>query len=102
MTITDQPDVAWLFNLGREGQVYVDPYTGAITGEGNKSVRGAMTELRNWHRYVAMSGDQRPIGKAITGAQPALSFLAFRVSTSGSREIWCGRRSSPCYGSRPA
>lgn len=79
MTITDQPDVAWLFNLGREGQVYVDPYTGAITGEGNKSVRGAMTELRNWHRYVALSGDQRPIGKAITGASNLL-FLFLAIS----------------------
>ena len=79
MTITDQPDVAWLFNLGREGQLYVDPYTGAITGEGNKSVRGAMTELRNWHRYVALSGDQRPIGKAITGASNLL-FLFLAIS----------------------
>jgi Uncharacterized iron-regulated membrane protein len=79
MTITDQPNVAWLFNLGREGQVYVDPYTGAITGEGNKSVRGAMTELRNWHRYVALSGDQRPIGKAITGASNLL-FLFLAIS----------------------
>lgn len=79
MTITDQPDVAWLFNLGREGQTYVDPYTGVVTGEGNKSVRGAMSELRNWHRYVALSGDQRPIGKAITGASNIL-FLFLAIS----------------------
>ncbi len=79
MTITDDPNVAWLFNLGREGQVYVDPYTGTITGEGNKSVRGAMTELRNWHRYVALSGDQRPIGKAVTGASNLL-FLFLAIS----------------------
>ena len=53
LSITNEPGAAWLFNLGREGQVYVDPYTGAINGEGNKSVRGAMTELRNWHRYAS-------------------------------------------------
>jgi uncharacterized iron-regulated membrane protein len=79
MTITDDPSVAWLFNLGREGQFYVDPHTGNITGDGNKTVRGAMTELRNWHRYIALSGDQRPIGKAITGAANLL-FLFLAMS----------------------
>ena len=79
MSITNEPGAAWLFNLGREGQVYVDPYSGAITGEGNKSVRGMMTELRNWHRYVALSGDGRPAGKAITGAANLL-FLFLAIS----------------------
>jgi uncharacterized iron-regulated membrane protein len=79
MSISGEPGAAWLFNLGREGQVYLDPYTGAVTGEGNKSVRGAMTELRNWHRYVALSGDGRPVGKAITGAANLL-FLFLAIS----------------------
>src|SRR5215208_4521969 len=39
MSMRNEPGAAWLFNLGREGQVYVDPYTGAITGDGNKFVR---------------------------------------------------------------
>lgn len=79
MSITDEPGAAWLFNLGREGQVFVDPYTGRITGEGNKTVRGVMSELRNWHRYVALSGDGRPVGKAITGAANLL-FLFLAIS----------------------
>ena len=79
MVISNERDAAWLFNLGREGQVYVDPYTGTITGEGNKTVRGVMTELRNWHRYVALSGDGRPVGKAITGASNLL-FLFLAIS----------------------
>src|SRR5688572_29703448 len=79
MSITNESDAAWLVNLGREGQVYVDPFTGAITGEGNKSVRGLMSELRNWHRYVALSGDGRPVGKAITGAANLL-FLFLALS----------------------
>ena len=79
MAITNEPGAAWLFNLGRDGQVYLDPYTGAITGEGNKSVRGLMSELRNWHRYVALSGEGRPVGKAITGAANLL-FLFLAIS----------------------
>ena len=79
MAITNEPDIAWSFNLGREGLVYVDPYTGSITGEGNKSVRSLMSELRNWHRYVAMSGDGRPVGKIITGVAN-LMFLFLAIS----------------------
>jgi len=79
ISITSEPGSAWLFNLGRDGQVFVDPYTGEIAGEGNKSVRGLMTELRNWHRYVALSGDGRPVGKAITGASNLL-FLFLAIS----------------------
>ena len=79
MSISGEPGATWLFNLGREGQVYLNPYTGEVAGEGNKSVRGAMTELRNWHRYVALSGDGRPVGKAITGAANLL-FLFLAIS----------------------
>jgi uncharacterized iron-regulated membrane protein len=79
MAITNEPGAAWAFSLGREGQVYIDPYTGAVTGEGNKRVRTVMTELRNWHRYVALSGDGRPVGKAITGASNLL-FLFLALS----------------------
>jgi uncharacterized iron-regulated membrane protein len=88
MSITNEENAAWLFNLGREGQLYVNPYTGEINGEGNATVRGAMSELRNWHRYVAMSGDQRPIGKAITGACN-LVFLFLAIS---GIYIWMPRK----------
>ncbi len=79
MMRTSESNASWLVSLGRDGQVYVDPYTGEITGEGNRSVRGFMTELRNWHRYVALSGDGRPVGKAITGAANLL-FLFLAIS----------------------
>ena len=79
MSITNEPGATWAFTLGREGHIYIDPYTGSISGEGNKSVRGAMTELRNWHRYIALSGENRPVGKAITGASNLL-FLFLAIS----------------------
>lgn len=79
MSIENVPNAAWLFNLGRDGHLFVDPYTGEIAGEGNKAVRGFFTEMRNWHRYLALTGDQRPIGKAITGACNLL-FLLLAIS----------------------
>jgi uncharacterized iron-regulated membrane protein len=76
---TDEPGASWAVNLGREGLLYIDPYSGAILGEGNKTVRNVMSELRSWHRYVALSGDGRPVGKAITGASNLL-FLFLAIS----------------------
>ena len=79
IAIKNEPGAAWEISLGREGAVFANPYTGEITGESNKSIRGAMTTLRDWHRWIALSGDQRPIGKAITGASNLL-FLFLAIS----------------------
>jgi len=79
IAIKNEPGAAWEISLGREGVVFADPYTGAITGESNKKVREVMSTFREWHRYVALSGDQRPAGKAITGAGNLL-FLFLAIS----------------------
>jgi len=79
IAIRNEPGAAWEISLGRDGVVFADPYTGAITGESNKKVRNVMSKLREWHRYVALSGDQRPVGKAITGAGNLL-FLCLAIS----------------------
>lgn len=79
LAINNDPNAAWMIGLGRDGFVFVDPYTGSVTGEGNKTVRSVMSELRNWHRYIALSGDQRPVGKAVTGAAN-LIFLFLAIS----------------------
>jgi uncharacterized iron-regulated membrane protein len=79
MAIKNEPGAAWEIGLGREGALFVNPYTGEITGESHKGVRAAMSGLRDWHRWIALSGDQRPIGKAITGASNLL-FLFLAIS----------------------
>lgn len=79
IAIRSEPGAAWEVSLGREGAVFANPYTGEITGESHKGVRGAMSTLRDWHRWIALSSDQRPIGKAITGASNLL-FLFLAIS----------------------
>lgn len=79
MSIVNADDAAWTISLGREGQLFVDPYTGAITGEGNKIVREVMSELRSWHRYIGLGGGAREAGKAVTGAGNLL-FLFLAIS----------------------
>src|SRR5687768_6405880 len=34
LALPNEPNAAWQVSLGREGQIFVNPYTGAITGEG--------------------------------------------------------------------
>lgn len=73
------PLAAVTVGLGREGQVFVDPYTGSITGEGSKNTRAFFGFMTDLHRYIAMSGDGRWIGKAVTGACN-LMFLVLAVT----------------------
>jgi uncharacterized iron-regulated membrane protein len=53
--------------------LYVNPYTCEVFGEGaGQSMRAFFTTMTNWHRYLAMSGEGRPTGKALTGASNLL------------------------------
>lgn len=54
--------------LARDGTVYVDPYTGAILGTASSDLRAFFRTMTNWHRWLAMTGDYRATGRAITGA----------------------------------
>ncbi len=82
------PLAAVTVGLGREGSVFVDPYTGNITGEGSKSTRAFFGFMTDLHRYIAMSGDGRWIGKAITGA----CNLMFLVLAITGIYIWFPRK----------
>lgn len=88
IALTNEPNAAWQIGLGREGQLFVNPYTGEITGEGARNVRGFFRTATDLHRWIALSGDGRPIGKAITGACN-LAFLFLAVS---GIYIWFPRR----------
>jgi uncharacterized iron-regulated membrane protein len=68
------------FTVGPGRQLFVDPYTGAIFGEGNGHVvRAFFRRVVEWHRYIGAAGASRPIGRAITGASN-LIFLFIVIS----------------------
>jgi uncharacterized iron-regulated membrane protein len=68
-------------SFGREGVVFVNPYTGEVLGEGSKSVRSFFRVVLNWHRWLGASGEGqgRSVGRAVTGACN-LAFLFLVVS----------------------
>jgi len=69
-----------LFNVGRDTILYADPYTGDVLGDGQAAVRGFFRSVTSWHRWLALEGPHRPIGKAITGA---VSLAYFTLLCSG-------------------
>jgi uncharacterized iron-regulated membrane protein len=65
--------------LGPAGTAFVHPYTGDVLGQGALRARSFYRSVTNWHRYLAMSGERRATGRAITGACNA-AFLVLAVS----------------------
>ncbi|HEV7645417.1 MAG TPA: PepSY-associated TM helix domain-containing protein [Pyrinomonadaceae bacterium] len=88
ITLTNQTNAAATVALGREGQVFVDPYTGAITGEGSGSVRAFFRFNTDLHRYIALGGDARPWGKIVTG----ISNILFLFLAMSGIYIWMPRK----------
>ena len=87
---SNKANAAWQVSMGRDGQVFVNPYTGEITGAGATGWRSFFRTATDLHRWIALSGDGRPIGKALTGACN-LMFLFLAIS---GFYIWFPRRLS--------
>ena len=68
-----------IVSLGRGNTRYVDRYTGGIRGDGDTRTRRFLQAVRNWHRWFALEGDGRTIGRAVTGAAN-LGFLFLVLS----------------------
>lgn len=74
--------------FGREGQVYVNPYNGEILGEGAKGWRATLRTIEDAHRWLALSGSGREVGK---GLNDAANLLFLFLAISGVY-IWFPRR----------
>jgi uncharacterized iron-regulated membrane protein len=68
LTLRSDPGAPAAINLGRERTVFVNPYTGAVLGEGSKRARAFFGSVTNVHRWLGTLDENRAIGRAITGA----------------------------------
>jgi uncharacterized iron-regulated membrane protein len=66
-------------NLGRDGTLFLNPFTTEVFGEGAPGARAFFRSVTDWHRWLALQGDQRSTGRAVTGAANLL-FLLIVVS----------------------
>ncbi len=67
VVLRNEPTASVAVGFGREGVTYVNPYTGAVLGQGSK-LRDWFHEVIDWHRWLGMEGEGRAVGRAITGA----------------------------------
>jgi uncharacterized iron-regulated membrane protein len=88
VTLRADPTATVMVNFGRERAVLVHPYTGAILGEGAKTLRSFFHTMTDWHRWLGTEGERRDIGRAITGA----CNTAFVVMVMTGVYLWWPRR----------
>ena len=68
VTIKSDPAAPAEITFGRETTLFVNPYSGAILGEGSQKVRNFFRGVTEWHRWLGAKGDNRNVARAITGA----------------------------------
>lgn len=86
--VRSDPRAPVIVSFGRERTLFVNRYSGAVLGEGAKGVRGFFRVNQDVHRWLALKGDGRDVGKRITGIANAI-FLFIVVS---GLYIWIPKR----------
>jgi len=84
MVFDRDPSSSVVLSLGREGTLYVNPYTGAVLGEGSATAQRFFRSNEDWHRWLNVSGDNRAAARWATGA----SNLAFLVLAITGLFVW--------------
>lgn len=87
LTLRADPTAPATVALEGHGAVLVDPYTGQVLGPPPAGLRAFFRTTTNWHRWLAMSGDGRSTGRAITGA----SNLLFLFIVLSGMYLWLPR-----------
>lgn len=73
---------------GSARTLFVNPYTGAILGEGAKGVRNFFHVMTDWHRWLGAHGANRATARAITGA----CNLGFLFIVASGIYLWWPRK----------
>ncbi len=79
ITVSSDPRYAVAVTYGRDGTYYVNQYTGTVIPPATTRTHNFMHWVEDWHRRLAMSGDSRETGRAITGACNA-AFLVLALT----------------------
>lgn len=74
------PDTSVTVGLGRDGYLFMDPYTGSLLGTGSKT-RELLHEIEDWHRHLLI----KDWGEYVTASS---AFVYFLLSLSGIYLWW--------------
>jgi hypothetical protein len=84
------------FSRGRT--IFVNPYTGVVLGEGSPKIRILFQTVTPLHRWLALAGENRAAGRAVTGAC-SLAFL-FLIASGFYRRFprkWTWQHIKPVF-----
>lgn len=87
LTVRADANSAVAVVFGREGTVFVNPYTGEVLDEGSRGTRAFFQKVTEWHRWLGAGGENRAVGRAITGA----CNLAFLFVVASGFYLWWPR-----------
>ncbi|HEY9284352.1 MAG TPA: PepSY-associated TM helix domain-containing protein, partial [Pyrinomonadaceae bacterium] len=73
---------------GRDGAIFLNPYTGEVLGEGSRRTRAFFQTVTDWHRWLGANGERRAWGRAVTGA----CNLAFLFIVASGFYLWWPRK----------
>jgi uncharacterized iron-regulated membrane protein len=73
------PTAPVAISAGRGRTLFVNPYSGAVLGEGAADLDAFFAVVTGWHRWFNAQGDDRALWRAITGASN-LGFLFLILS----------------------
>jgi uncharacterized iron-regulated membrane protein len=91
ITLRADPSAPAELAIGREGTVFVDPYTGSVLGRGSIAARRFFRAVTDWHRWLGASGEARAGARAVTGA----ANLAFLFIVLSGIYLWWPARLTP-------
>ncbi len=86
IVIAADPGIPAQLSVGRD-IFYQDPSNGKIIGAANLQVRAFFRTVTDWHRWLAITGPQRPTARAITG----YANLAFLFIVLSGIYLWLPR-----------
>jgi uncharacterized iron-regulated membrane protein len=87
LVVESEPAEPVAVSVGQQ-TTYVDAYSGQVLGTPNQGMRQAMSQLRAWHRWLAVEGEGRLTARAITG----WSNVLFLFIVASGIYMWFPRR----------
>ncbi|HEY7672090.1 MAG TPA: PepSY-associated TM helix domain-containing protein [Gammaproteobacteria bacterium] len=87
VTIDADPTAPATISAGRGRTLFVNPYSGAVLGEGASDVEAFFSAVTGWHRWFNAQGDDRALWRAVTG----VSNLAFLFLILSGMYLWLPR-----------
>lgn len=87
LLVPASPALAYELRAGREGTLFVNPYSGAVSEPRSGAAHDVLHALEGWHRWLGLEGRGRAAGRLVTG----VCNLAFVVLCLTGSWIWLPR-----------